>query len=344
MIIDLNRFIAEETPYWTELEQTLSRLENDAAFRLDATGVLRFHYLYQRASAGLSRIMNFSAEKDIRVYLESLVARSFAEIHESREKSGKRSIRSMVVWFTETFPQTVRKRIAALWLALAVTLAGCAFGGLAVTFDPSAKQALMPFSHLSGSPADRVAWEEHAQKDRMAGHKSSFSSQLIANNTRVSFVALALGMTWGIGTLIILFSNGVMLGAVVADYVLAGQGTFLTGWLLPHGSIEIPSIILAGQAGFVLAGALIGWGDSTGIRARFRTVSGDLVVLIGGVAVLLVWAGFVEAFLSQYHQPVIPYSLKIGFGCVELVALILFIAFGGKKNETMKRIKTIKGE
>jgi uncharacterized membrane protein SpoIIM required for sporulation len=333
MIIDLSRFIKEETPYWTELEQTLARMERDAAFRLDSKGILRFHYLYQRASAGLSRIMNFSAEKDIRVYLESLVARAFAEIHESREKTGRKRdiLKSLYSWFTDEFPRTVRKQIMAFWLALAITLVGCAFGGLSITFDPASKQALMPFSHLTGSPADRVSWEENAKKDRLSGHKSSFSSQLITNNTRVSVVAMALGMTWGIGTLIILFSNGVMLGAVVADYILAGQGTFLTGWLLPHGSVEIPSIILAGQAGLVLAKALIGWGDSTGIKARFRKVSRDLVILIGGVAVLLVWAGFIEAFLSQYHKPVIPYSLKIGFGCVELVVLVLFLAYGGRQ-------------
>ena len=39
--------------------------------------------------------------------------------------------------------------------------------------------------------------------------------------------------------------------------------------------------------------------------------------MIFGVGLLLVWAGFVEAFLSQYHEPVIPYMAKIAFGLVE---------------------------
>jgi len=47
-------------------------------------------------------------------------------------------------------------------------------------------------------------------------------------------------MTCGLGTIILLFYNGVILGAVVVDYILAGQATFLLGWLLPHGSFEIP--------------------------------------------------------------------------------------------------------
>ena len=53
-----------------------------------------------------------------------------------------------------------------------------------------------------------------------------------------------------------------------------------------------------------------------------------------GVAVLLVWAGFVEAFLSQYHEPVIPYSAKIAFGLVELVLLCLFLAKSGSQSAT----------
>ena len=58
------------------------------------------------------------------------------------------------------------------------------------------------------------------------------------------------------------------------------------------------------------------------------------MTLIGGVAVMLVWAGIVEAFLSQYHQPAVPYALKIAFGLVELAALIWFLSSArGKEDE-----------
>jgi hypothetical protein len=136
-------------------------------------------------------------------------------------------------------------------------------------------------------------------------------------------------MTWGIGTILILFSNGVMLGAVVVDYVRAGQTKFLMGWLMPHGVIEIPAILIAGQAGLMLAGALIGWGRRVPLAARLREISRDLVTLIFGVALLLVWAGLVEAFLSQYHEPIIPYSVKIGFGFAELLLLVLYLSKSG---------------
>ena len=47
-------------------------------------------------------------------------------------------------------------------------------------------------------PAKRVAEEENAKRDHMAGGKSNFASSLMANNIRVSIFTLALGVTFGI--------------------------------------------------------------------------------------------------------------------------------------------------
>jgi uncharacterized membrane protein SpoIIM required for sporulation len=124
----------------------------------------------------------------------------------------------------------------------------------------------------------------------------------------------------------------VILGAVCFDYVRAGESMFLAGWLLPHGAIEIPAILLGGQAGFLLAGAMIGWRTRETRSARLRRIGPDLIGLIAGAGMLLVWAGLVEAFFSQYHEPYVPYSLKILFGVTELVLLVLFLARAGSKH------------
>src|SRR5262245_32165144 len=99
---------------------------------------------------------------------------------------------------------------------------------------------------------------------------------------------------------------------------------------MPHGVIEIPAVLLAGQAGFLLAFALIGWGKRVPIGTRLREASRDAVTLTFGFALLLVWAGFVESFLSQYHEPVVPYSAKIAFGAIELVLLFVYLARSGR--------------
>ena len=333
MIIDLAGFIAAERPIWTELEKLVKRLESDPAARMKLADIRRLHYLYQRTSADLARIITFASEPEIRQYLESLIQRAYGEIHETRQRPHRFA---PFYWFFNTFPQTFRRHVKAFYLALAITLIGAAFGGLAISFDPDAKSVLMPFSHLQGDPSDRVAEEEKTQGDRLSGAKASFSSYLMTHNTKVSILTMAMGMTYGVGTILLLFYNGIILGAVALDYILAGESVFLAGWLLPHGSIEIPAIILAGQAGLVLAGALIGWGRPFSMRQRLRAVSGDLVTLIFGVGVMLIWAGIVEAFMSQYHAPVLPYELKIAFGVVELGLLFWFLSKSGSSGRAAK--------
>jgi uncharacterized membrane protein SpoIIM required for sporulation len=331
VIIDLQKFLASERAHWTDLESILDKLDDDPGFKLNLEQLKHFHYLYERASADLAKITTFASEPHTRRYLESLVARAYGEIHETREKPHRLA---PLHWFFSIFPQTFRRYLSAFWLSVAITLAGSLFGGAAIAFDPDAKPVLMPFSHLQGDPGERVAREERATHDRLSGAKGTFSTYLMTHNTKVSIFTFALGMTWGVGTIIMLFYNGVILGAVAADYLLAGQTKFLVGWLLPHGSFEIPAILIAGQAGLILGGALIGRGTRAPLRTRLRQVSGDLVTLVFGVAVLLVWAGFVEAFLSQYHEPIIPYWAKISFGAVELVLLSLFLARCGRRLES----------
>jgi uncharacterized membrane protein SpoIIM required for sporulation len=330
MLIDVPRFIETEQPYWKELESILQRLELQPDRQMDLSELRRFHYLYERASSDLAKINTFAAEKEIRRYLETLVASAYGEIHETRQRAHRFA---PLRWFFKTFPQTFRKYARPFALSCTLMLLGSAFGSVAITFDREAKGILMPFSHLQMDPAERVRQEEKIRTDRLQGQQASFSSFLMTHNTKVSLLTLAMGMTFGVGVVILLFYNGIILGAVCMDYILAGQAKFLVGWLLPHGAIEIPAILIAGQAGFLVAKTLIGSGARNTFRARFREVSSDLITLAGGFACLLIWAGIVEAFLSQYHEPVIPYWGKIAFGSLELLLLILFLTRSGLGEE-----------
>ena len=326
MIVDIPRFVATERPYWDELRAILDRMDTEPERLLPLAEIQRLHYLYERSSAGLARLDTFSTDPALRGLLETLVSRAYSEIHETREPQ---KIRWKAILLG--FPRAFRRHLAAFQLSLGITLLGCAFGWFAIRMDPHSKAVLMPFQGLLNSPAERVHQEESATKDRLSGEKASFSAQLMTHNIQVTVMALASGITFGVGTLILLFYNGVILGAVATDYIVAGQGVFLAGWLLPHGSIEIPAILLGGQAGLVLAGALIGWGDHNSRSQRMRAVAPDLFAIIAGAAGMLVWAGTVESFISQYHQPVIPYAVKIAFGLCELTALTFFLGWAGRE-------------
>ena len=173
MILDLPRFLKTERQYWEELNELLDRIDNDRYERLNLQQVMRLEYLYQRAASALARLSTFSAEPNTQQFLESLVARAYAECHPNRVAAQR--FRPFH-WFFQTFPRTFRKHSRAFALALVLTLAGAAFGWGVVAADSGAKSMLLPrqFSPLLGSPTERVNREESAKTDRLSGHKETF--------------------------------------------------------------------------------------------------------------------------------------------------------------------------
>ena len=60
-------------------------------------------------------------------------------------------------------------------------------------------------------------------------------------------------------------------------------------------------------------------------------------MLISGIAVLLIWAGIIESFMSQYHAPILPYSVKIVFGALQLIGVLVYFCFAGREKEALQR-------
>jgi uncharacterized membrane protein SpoIIM required for sporulation len=77
----------------------------------------------------------------------------------------------------------------------------------------------------------------------------------------------------------------------------------LWSFVAPHGSLELPAIIIAGGAGFRLAYGLL----FPGIYSRPHSLSAagsDSVRLVAGVVPMLAIAGMLEGFLSPSSAPV----------------------------------------
>jgi uncharacterized membrane protein SpoIIM required for sporulation len=89
-----------------------------------------------------------------------------------------------------------------------------------------------------------------------------FTTFLFTHNIRVTVLGFALGFTFGIGTVLILFFNGAMLGSLAALYLSDGVMVFFLAWVGPHGVIELPCVICGCMAGLMLA------------RAQFRRDAG----------------------------------------------------------------------
>ena len=328
MILDLERFQAQARPRWRDLESLLAVLEGRPDRRLKPEEAEHLQELYAQVAADLNRVTHGALAQELRQYLERLVARAYAELYyappmRSEIWKPRRWLRILTA-----FPETFRRQSRYFAMAVLITLLGCAFGGLAVRYDPASVDLLLPADYLR-NPAQRVHEEEEGKVRHLdsAQTEAAFSAQLIRHNLQVALLAAALGVTFGIGTALLLFENGVLLGAVAVHYTRQGFGLFMTAWLLPHGVFEIPSILIAGQAGFYLARLLLHRREDRNVRQSMR----EWLVLVAGLAMMLVWAGIMEAFFSQHHAPVLPYGFKVAVAAAELVLLTIYLLFIGRR-------------
>jgi uncharacterized membrane protein SpoIIM required for sporulation len=334
MILDLDQFILRERPYWDELQGLMRVRDKQPGREAPLEEVKRFLYLYQRASADLVKLKTFAGDVEMRVWLENLVARAYSQLHERRAEGIP--FRPWH-WLTKTFPRTFRRHWKAFALSSGTFWLGAALGALIMAWNPEMKTDFIPaqFGHVHEAPSKRVAREESQEFDGFES-RQTFSATLMTHNTKVTLMTMVFGITYGVLTVLVLFGNGLLIGVIGCDYILDGQGVFLTAWLLPHGSWELPAIFIGGQAGLVIGRAMFGWGTNLRLRQRLGRIRDDLLTLAGGAALMLVWAGIVESFLSQYHGPAI-YPWKIGFGILNLAVLGAFLIFSGRGGQDATR-------
>ena len=341
MILDVERFQAQARPRWRDLESLLASLESRPDRRLQPAEAEHLQDLYARVASDLNRVTHGTLAHDLRQYLERLVARAYAELYYAPPtRSEIWQPRRWLRIFT-AFPEAFRRQSRYFALAALITLLGCTFGGLAVHYDPAAVDVLLSADYLR-DPGQRVHEEEQGEghHQNSTQTEAAFSAHLIRHNIQVALLTAALGVTFGIGTALLLFENGVLLGAVAVHYAQQGFGLFMTAWLLPHGVFEIPSILIAGQAGFYLARLLLHRREDRNLRQSMR----EWLVLVAGLAMMLVWAGLMEAFFSQHHAPVLPYSFKIAIAAAELVLLTIFLLLIGRRQPSPEANSTVPSE
>lgn len=323
--MDVNRFIHEREPSWRELEGLLAEIERRGPHALGVAGARRFGKLYRATSSDLIRARTAGAEARLVDYLNDLVARAYAHVY----GGGSGRARAVLDFFLRGFPRLFREEWKAVALSASLFAAGTAVGAVAQAVDPSAEAVLIPEDHQRHTPDERVRDEESSAEASHADQAAVFSTFLFTHNIKVSFMVFAFGITAGLGTAIVLFANGLPLGALAVQYHQHGVGTFFWAWILPHGIPEITEILIAGAAGLVLARGLLFPGRRRR-RDALREEGGRAVRLALGGMPILVLAGLIEGTVSQLHEPLVPYAVKLGFAALVGLGVYAFLLFAGR--------------
>ena len=159
------------------------------------------------------------------------------------------------------------------------------------------------------------------------------ASKIMTNNLQVTLLAFGLGLSFGIGTVLILMYNGIFLGAVAGWMTLMGKERALWGWVMPHGGTELMAIVLAGAAGLILARAMIAPGRLRRSLALKKVALNALAIELGCMFMLVI-AGLIEGFVSP---SAISFPARILILITSLLAWISWLTLAGRKPQNRSR-------
>jgi uncharacterized membrane protein SpoIIM required for sporulation len=201
-------------------------------------------------------------------------------------------------------------------LALVLTLAGALLGSVLTLARPQFMR------HMLGPAMVETIDRHEMWTHSIVGIEPVASSAIMTNNLTVCFVAFAGGIVFGMGTVWSMFFNGLMLGVVGVACAQHGMSVDLWSFVAPHGSLELPSIVLSGGAGLRLAHGVL----FPGLYRRRDSIAlagVEAARLVSGVIPLLVIAGSLEGFFSPSNAP-IPLKFMVGGLLFTLLLVWLF--------------------
>lgn len=318
--MDLATFLQQRRPRWRQLETILARVEGSGPRCLDDDQAVEFGRLYRSAASDLNQAQTFVRGEATAQYLNDLVARCYLVIY-AKTKADPWGLFRLLLW---DYPAIFRRHWRELLVATVLFAAGAAFGFLASYFDTDSRAFLL------GANMQMIQPNEKNQPLATTGELASGSSRYFTHNTGVCLATFALGLTFGVGTAWMMFHNGVLIGALGAVFVEAGDLLgFCTG-ILPHGVLEIPGILIAGAAGLVLARGLIRarpWPR----REELARAGKEALLLAFGCVPLMAAAGVLEMGVARAPGWFLDSGLKLAVATIFGLLFAGYVLLGGRK-------------
>ena len=225
-------------------------------------------------------------------YLNSLAAK----IHQSIYKSKKERKERFIHFWKYEAPLIFYKRKKEILISFTIFIMAMLIGIVSSAGDSGFVRLIMGDSYVN------MTLENIDKGDPMAVYKQMNGIDMFLgitfNNIRVSFIAFMFGLLISFGTVWILLSNGIMLGAFQYFFHIHGLllESVLVIWI--HGTLEISSIIIAGAAGITLGNSILFPGTYSR-RQSFMIGAKDGMKMIVSLIPIFITAGFLEAFVTR---------------------------------------------
>lgn len=266
-----SKFIEQNKEKWQEFESALQGKVEDPE---------KMGELFIGITDDLSYARTFYPNRSVRVYLNNLSQRVFHTLYRKRAGGWRR----FKAFWTNELPAilySVRKELLLSFVVFALSMA---VGWISKANDPS----------LTPGWTFKEFMDYYSEQGEL-----DFFMQVTVNNIWVAFLTFAMGIVFGIGTLVILITNGVYLGIALRTLHEMGRLTEGSLSLWMHGTIEISAIVIAGAAGLVIGTGLALPGTLPRSTSFLYSGTRGIRVMLGVVPLFLI-AGLIEGFLTRH--------------------------------------------
>ncbi|MBC3846855.1 stage II sporulation protein M [Winogradskyella echinorum] len=300
-------FVKQNKEKWIGFENAL---ENNAKINPDD---LASYYI--QLTNDLSYAQTYYPGSKTLLYLNSLASQAHQKIYITKKESKNK----IVSFWRDEFPLFFYQYHKTLLYAFLIFMSAVIIGVVSTLNDDSFVRLILGDAYVN------MTIENIENGEPMAVYKSgsnigSFLGITI-NNIRVAILAFALGVFFSVGTIYVLFSNGIMLGAFITFFynndILEKTSTV---WL--HGTIEISVIVIAGCAGLVMGNSFL-FPRTYSRRVAFMKGAKDGLKIVVSTIPFFIIAGFIEGFITRYGEQM-PWVLAYGIIFVSLFVIVYY--------------------
>ncbi len=306
-------FIRRNIKRWEEFEKSIdSKIEDPD----------NLASMFIQITDDLSYSKTFYPDSDTTNYLNILAAKAHQKIYKNK-KERKNIIK--IFWGVE-LPLIIYKSNRFILISLAIFAAAAIIGAFSSSQDAEFVRTILGDNYVDMTIDNIEKGQPMAVYD--SSDELSMFLAIAFNNIKVSFFVFILGIFAGVGTVIVLLKNGVMLGSFQYFFYKYGLLKFsaLTIWI--HGTIEIFVIIVAGAAGLLMGSSLV-FPDSYSRLYSFKQGVKLGVKYIIGILPMFVLAAFLEGFVTRHTE--LPTAVKLGIIIISLSSLVWYFFIFPKK-------------
>lgn len=283
--------------------------------------------LFIEITEDLSYARTHYPKRTVRVYLNNLAQDVFTSLYRVKNRPFAR----FVNFWVKSLPLEAYRMRKDMLLALVIFLISATIGVVSTANDIDYAKVIlgsgyvtMTDQHIDDWLAEqkRISVEnndpEMLKEERYVGSPLKVYDDMKAwpmftmiffNNIKVAFLMFVLGIFFGLGTLIFLTFNGIMVGTFQSYFYYKGLilkksilwSTFLTIWI--HGAFEITGIVLAAACGFSIGRSLMFPKTMTRLQSLQIGTKKGLKVFIG-LSVFILFAAILESWVTRmYNMP-----------------------------------------